>query len=262
MGHILLTGATGVFGQAVHPRLQDAGHEVRAASRSPPAGDPGEWVELDLVDGTGVQRAVADIDVVVHAASDPQGETEAVEVDGTTRLIEAAADAGVSSFVYVSIVGIDEIPYSYYQHKLAAERAVDASPVPSTIVRSTQFHPFLGYLLRLISRLPIWLVPKGWKLQPIDVGEAADAVVEHASPGANGERVEVGGPDVLTARALGEAYRTSIGARRPIVPLPIPGRIAAAFRAGHATCPDADRGSVTWSEWLADQDGRPGSDRY
>ncbi|QLG49465.1 SDR family oxidoreductase [Natrinema halophilum] len=247
----LLTGATGTLGTALRPRLCDAGHDVRAASRSPPAGDDDDvsWTALDLIDGTGVRAALENVDVVVHAASAPRGDSEAVDVRGTERLLEAAADAAVSNFVYVSIVGIDDIPYSYYEHKLAAERAVEASQVPSTIRRITQFHPFVGELLEMVSRLPIWPLPTAFRLQPIDVGEAADAVVECATTEPRGRTPDVGGPEVRTVGDLARSYRGAKGLRRPVVRVPLPGSIAAGFRAGEATCPDRADGTVTWDEW-------------
>ena len=253
----LLTGATGTLGRALRPRLLEAGHEVRAASRSPPTDDETEieWVSMDVVDGTGLREAVADVDVIVHAATAPQGDTEAVDVRGTERLLEAAADAGVSNFVYVSIVGVDEIPYSYYEHKLAAERAAEESPAPSTIVRATQFHSFVRDLLETVERLPVWPLPTGFRLQPIAVEEAAAAIAEHATPSASGRVPDVGGPEVLTVRELAKTYREARGRRRFIVRLPLPGSVASGFRSGASCCPDRTVGTVTWAEWL-EADGR------
>lgn len=247
----LLTGATGTLGAALRPRLRDAGHDLRAASRSPPDGDDDvSWISLDLTDGTGVRDALEAVDVVVHAASAPRGDSEAVDVQGTERLLEAAADARVSNFVYVSIVGIDDVPFSYYEHKLAAERAVEASEIPSTITRITMFHEFVADLLESVSWLPIWPLPTTIRLQPIAVGEAAETVVEHATTEPAGRTPDTGGPEVRSVGDLARSYRDSRGLRRPIVRLPIPGKTAAGFRAGGATCPDRTVGTVTWDEWI------------
>jgi uncharacterized protein YbjT (DUF2867 family) len=250
MARTLVTGATGTLGTALRPRLRDAGHEVVAASRSPPDDNSADWVQLDLSEGVGVEDAVADVDVVVHAATAPQGDTEAVDVVGTERLLDAAADASVENFLYVSIVGVDEIPFSYYEHKRAAERAVETSDVPATIVRATQFHSFLDELLRPLSWLPVWPLPTQMRSQPIDVGEAANAIVEHATTDAGGRVPEVGGPEVLRLGEIASAYRAARGLRRPTVRLPIPGAVASGFRAGDALCPDRRVGSTTWEEWL------------
>lgn len=246
----LVTGGTGTLGSALLPRLREAGYDVRATSRSPPSDDEVEWVAMDLADGTGIREAVADVDVVVHTASSARGDTEAVDVDGTDRLLEAAADAGVSNVVYVSIVGIDDIPYSYYQHKLTAERAVEASDVPSTVLRSTQFHPFLQEVLGAVARLPVWPFPTKMKFQPIDVDAVADRLVEHATPESSGRLKPIGGPEVRTLGELASAYRDARGTWRPIVRVPVPGAVFSAFRDGAATCPDRAVGSVTWEEWL------------
>ncbi len=259
MTRTLLTGATGRLGRELRPRLREAGHDVRPASRSPPTADP-QWCELDLADGTGLHDAVEDVDVVVHAASAPQGDTEAVDVRGTERLLDAAADAGVENVLYVSIVGIEDLPYSYYRHKLTAERAVEESPVPSTILRATQFHQFVRDLLDGLARLPVWPVPRNWRVQPVDAAEVADRVVEHATTEPAGWLPDIGGPGVHTAGELARAYREARDLRRPVVGLPMPGSTSRAFRSGAATCPDRDVGTVTWRAFLEREVRSAGAD--
>ena len=252
MGTTLLTGATGILGSALQPRLADAGHTVRGTSRSPPGDGPAdEWVELGLPDDPTVDAAVDDADVVVHAASDARGDHAAVDVRGTEQLLAAAEAADVSNFVYVSIVGIDDVPYSYYESKVAAEELVEASDVPHTIVRITQFHPFVDMFAGMVARLPVWPLPTTWQLQPIDVGEAADAIVEHATMDAAGRVPDVGGPQVRTVGELATAYREARGLRRPIVRLPVPGKTSRRLRDGELTCAERDVGTTTWETYLA-----------
>jgi uncharacterized protein YbjT (DUF2867 family) len=261
MTRVLVTGATGTLGGELLPRLRTADRDVRAASRSPPddGTDSGErdveWVELDLVAGAGIDAAVADVDVVVHCASAPTGDTEAVDVEGTERLLAAAERAGVSNFVYPSIVGVEEIPYSYYEHKLAAERAVEASDVDGTILRATQFHEFVHFLLATAAKLPVWFLPRTFRVQPVAAAEVADALVEYATSGASGRVPEVGGPEVHTLGELAKSYREARGSWRPIARVPIPGAVAKGFRAGHNTRPDRAVGTLTWDEWLAERYG-------
>lgn len=256
MVRTLVTGATGTLGGELLPRLRDADHEVSAASRSPPGDDTAtEWVRIDLTDGTGLQEALTSSDIVIHAATAPMGDSRAVDVQGTERLLQHAADADVLNFVYVSIVGVDEIPLSYYNHKVEAEKSVETSPVPSTIVRVTQFHSFVADMLGLISRLPVWPLPMGFKIQPIDAGEVASTIVDHAATEAAGRVPEIGGPEVRTLGSLARAYRDVRGLWRPVVRLPVPGSIASSFRAGKATSPDRTVGTVTWEEWLTNESG-------
>jgi uncharacterized protein YbjT (DUF2867 family) len=259
MTRTLLTGATGTLGTPLRSRLLERDHELVAGSRSPPEDAEGEWVELDLASGAGIRRALDGVDVVVHAATAPQGDSQAVDLEGTKRLLSAASEAGVSNFLYVSIVGVDRIPYSYYEHKRAAERAVEEADVPSTIVRATQFHEFVAELLGSVAKLPVWPLPTNWTLQPIAVADAADAVARHATPEASGRVPAVGGPTVHSVRELATAYREFQGLRRPILRLPVPGNVASAFRDGEATRPDRTVGSVTWSEFLGRQYGNSGT---
>ena len=259
MGRLLLTGATGRLGQALTPRLHAAGRNVVAASRSPPSAHSSDedWVTLDLATDEGIEAAVADANVVVHAASAPTGDTEAVDVEGTRRLLDAASDAGVSNFVYPSIVGIEDIPYSYYEAKLAAERAVVDSDVPHTVLRATQFHEFVADTFETLSWLPVWPLPTRMRLQPVAVGEVADALVACATPDASGRVPPVAGPELRTVGELARAYRDAMGWRTPVVRLPLPGAVFGAFRAGEATRPDRSVGTVPFAEWLQREDGDP-----
>jgi uncharacterized protein YbjT (DUF2867 family) len=251
----LVTGATGTLGTALWPRLTAANHAVRATSRSPPEETKTnvDWVELDVVEGTGIRSALENIDVVIHTATAPQGDTPAVDVQGTKRLLEAAEAVGVEHFLYPSIVGIDDIPFSYYKHKAVAETAVEESDVPTTIVRATQFHSFIAELLDSVAKLPVWPLPTKIQLQPVDVGDVADAIVDHATRGASGRIDPIGGPEIQSVGELAQAYRAARGLRRPIIRFPVPGKTMAAFRTGHATCPDHSVGTVTWEEWLAER---------
>lgn len=253
----LLTGASGTLGSALRSRLVASGHVVRAASRSPPEETTGdiEWVTLALVEQVGIEAAVEDVDIVIHAATAPQGNTKAVDVEGTRRLLEAAETAGVKNFIYPSIVGIDDIPFTYYQHKRTAEIAVENSDVPTTIIRATQFHSFVAELLGYVSKLPVWPLPTQMQVQPVDVRDVADVIVDHATVTAAGRTEPIGGPEVRSVGHLARTYRATRELGRPIIRFPLPGGTAAAFRAGHATCPEQRIGTITWRKWLAEQYG-------
>ncbi|WP_436911830.1 SDR family oxidoreductase [Halosimplex marinum] len=262
MDSVLVTGATGTLGGALVDRLVEAGWRVLAGTRwpddpPPTAGDAGtvEWIELDLAEGRGIDRAVADAEAVVHAATAPQGDAEAVDVRGTERLLDAAEGAGVEHLLYPSIVGVGEIPFSYYERKREAERAVEASPVPSTVLRATQFHAFVDEILATVARLPVWPLPTEFRAQPVDHREVADRIVDCLADGPRGRADPVGGPAVHTLGELASAYREARGLRRAIVRLPVPGGVAKGFRAGKATCPDRAVGTATWESWLAEQYG-------
>jgi nucleoside-diphosphate-sugar epimerase len=88
------------------------GYIVRIMSRSPApvklaAGL--EWAQADLKTGQGLPAALAGVETIVHAATDPLKHARAVDVAGTGRLVAEARAAGVAHLVYISIVGIDRL---------------------------------------------------------------------------------------------------------------------------------------------------------
>ncbi|ANZ19875.1 nucleoside-diphosphate-sugar epimerase [Streptomyces noursei ATCC 11455] len=251
---ILVTGGTGTLGRAVVGRLLDGGHGVRSLSRHPHTGTgrrrPRSYA-VDLRDGTGLAEAVAGVDTVVHCASTPAGgDTEAAG-----RLVEAARRAGVRHLVYISIVGVDRIPLRYYRAKLAVERLVEQSGLGWTVLRTTQFHDLLLRLVRAGARSPVVPLPAGTRVQPVDVGEVADRLVELALGGPVGHVADMGGPEVLTA---GEVVRMTLAAGgRHRLPLPVwlPGPSAAALRRGENLAPEHAVGRRTYAEFLAERAG-------
>ncbi|MBB3727169.1 SDR family oxidoreductase [Nonomuraea dietziae] len=248
MRRILVTGATGRLGAATVRRLTDGGFEVRAVSRRPREGAV-EWVVADLTTGEGVAAAVEGVEAVVHLAAAPyKGRyTDRVELDGTRALAGAAAKAGVRHLLYVSIVGVEAVPWGYFMTKLKGERIVAEGGVPYSIVRATQFHEFVD---GVFARLPLLLVDAGISAQPVDVREVAARLVDRVGQGPSGGIEEFGGPEVLTMTELAERWRAARGVRRPIVRVRVPGRLGRAFRAGHATTRALPSGTIGWGDYL------------
>ncbi len=244
---ILVTGGTGALGKLVVARLQGAGRDVRVLSRRARTGTmPG-----DLATGEGLEAAVKGVGAVVHCASSPVRNTHRVDVGGTRRLLQAAKTAGVSHFVYVSIVGVDLNPnYPYYRAKLEAEHAVERSGLPWTILRATQFHGFVLSQIESLQFGPLALAPRGFLLQPIDVGEVADRLVELAFGEPIGRAPDVGGPEVRTFADLARSYQKVAGHRRRLVEVPVPGKTARAFRQGAQISREGRYGRVTWEQFL------------
>ncbi len=189
---------------------------------------------------------------IVHCASNPL-KARQTDVGGTELLLQEAARAGVSHVVFISIVGVDRNPYlPYYRVKLDAENVVERSPVPWTILRATQFHELVLRVGRSLDRLPAVIpIPRGFRLQPMDVGEVADRLAELALlSGPAGRVPDVGGPEVLSSAELARAYLDAAGRRKRLVELPVPGRAARAVREGAQICPDRACGRIRWEEFL------------
>jgi uncharacterized protein YbjT (DUF2867 family) len=183
---VLVTGGAGHLGRQVVRAAIAAGHAVRIASRKAQpavaiaATDPlvaGESAQLDLATGAGLPEALAVIDPVVRAASDPR-RSKATDVEGTRTLIEAAGRAGISHLLFVSIVGVDKHPLTHYQHELQTERDPAASGLPHSILRATHFHWFVDYLLGQAARTPIvTLLPAGFHVPSVGESEVAGRIL-------------------------------------------------------------------------------------
>ncbi len=181
MSRVLIAGGAGGLGQALAPLLTNNDRVVRISSRVARRGDGDEsweWAQSGLEPGAALDAAVRDVETVVHCASSPFRQTKQVDVTGTQNLLQAAKAEGVKHFVYISIVGVDRIPFGYYRAKFAAEEAVVQGGVPWSILRATQFHTLLddNFILALF-RLPVAMVPTNFKFQLLDTGEAAQRIL-------------------------------------------------------------------------------------
>jgi uncharacterized protein YbjT (DUF2867 family) len=244
---VLVTGGTGVLGRRVVERLGSEGIRARVFSRS---GKPGT-IRGDFLTGEGLRPAVQGIDTIIHCASSPFRKAHQVDVEGTGRLLETAAEAGVSHLAYISIVGIDlATSYPYYRIKLETERVVESSPVPHTILRATQFYDLVLMAMRFLDRLPVMVVPRGFLGQPIDAGEVAGRLVDLALSGPAERVPDIGGPEVKTLAEAARGYLRVKGSRRSIFEIPVPGKTARAFREGALVCPDQAYGKVRWEDFL------------
>jgi uncharacterized protein YbjT (DUF2867 family) len=219
-------------------------------SRRASGSGSGEWVSADLVTGHGIDAAVAGVDTVIHAASDPRGDPHCTDVAGTELLVAAGRRAGVRHVVYVSIVGIDRVPYPYYRQKLHAEDMIRSGSIPWTILRGTQFHDFMDSLFRRFTRFPIGGLPKSWLGQPVHVGEFADALWQCVAAGPSRRAPDFAGPEVLRYGEMMRAWLRAQARHKMVLNLPLRGRMAAAFRSGGATAPDRAVGQLTWGAWL------------
>lgn len=236
---ILVTGGTGTLGALVVERLRAAGHTVRVLSRSTRPG----VVTGDLRRDVGVAEAVAGVDVIVHCA------TGRNDVLSTKNLVRAALASGIPHLVYISIVGVDRIPFFYYRQKLRSEAVISGSGLPFTILRATQFHTLIARIFDAQRRLPLLVVP-AVSVQPVEVSEVADALTRLAVSEPTGRVPDFGGPETRPARRFAETWQRAEGRHQRLVPLRLPGGTFRALRAGHNTTSGTPTGSVTFEEYL------------
>jgi nucleoside-diphosphate-sugar epimerase len=222
---LLVTGATGVLGRALLPLL--GGHDVVALTHRADLGEPGVTsVRGDLshaglgLDDAAYRDLVARTTTVVHAAAITDfgvGEpgTSALNVDGTRRVLDLAAEAG-ARVLYVSTAFVTRAeltseargactweakasPEPYLSSKRRAEALVAGSGLPTTIARpsvvigdsatgaiarSQGLHAVVRALLR--NQVPILPVQPDARVDvvPVDVAaRALAALVDGALPG-------------------------------------------------------------------------------
>lgn len=242
---IVVAGGTGTVGRPTVEALRAAGHEAVVLSRSH---------GTDLVTGHGLDTAVGGADAVIDVASiETLKASTAIEffTAATGNLASAAADAGVGHLVLLSIVGIDRIPYDYYAGKVAQEKVVEASRVPWTILRATQFHEFAGQMFERAKLGPLHVAPNA-RTQPVAAAEVGARLAALAAAEPRGRVRDLAGPREESLADMVRAFARQEGHRGWIPALNVPGPQMAGMRAGDALPgPDADLGHQTFTEWLA-----------
>src|ERR671933_1048050 len=208
---IVVIGGTGLIGSKTVAILRQGGHEVVAAS--PKTG-------VNTITGEGLAEALAGAQVVVDLANAPSWEDKAVleffETSGR-NLLAAEVIAGVRHHVALSIVGTDRTPDNgYFRAKVAQEQLIEASGLPYTIIRSTQFLEFLGGIADLSADGNIVRISPGL-FQPIAADDVAAIVADVALAAPRNGIVEIAGPERAPFNEIIARYLKVIEDRREVV---------------------------------------------
>jgi uncharacterized protein YbjT (DUF2867 family) len=231
---ILVAGASGVLGQEIVRELVGRGHTVRALTRAqgrlgPVAALVAETRVADVLAPKGADGVADGCDAVVSCLgasvqpSPGKGRRGflAVDLPANTALLEAARAAGVKRFVYVSVFGAERFGHlAYYQgHERFVER-LRASGLSYAVIRPTGFFSALEELLTFAARGRVPEMGTGsTRTNPIHDADLA-AVIADALTGDNLER-DVGGPEVLTRRALAELACAAVGRPPKVTRVPL-----------------------------------------
>jgi uncharacterized protein YbjT (DUF2867 family) len=156
----------------------------------------------------------------VDLANSPSFEDKAVleffEASGR-NLLAAEAAAGVGHHIALSVVGTERLLDSgYFRGKMAQEKLIIASPVPYTIVRSTQFFEFLGGIAHSGTVDDVVHMSPA-DVQPISSDDIAAAVTDTALAKPINGMVEVAGPERVSLAALVQRYLTAVKDPRSLV---------------------------------------------
>jgi uncharacterized protein YbjT (DUF2867 family) len=235
---LLLTGATGLVGSTLLPRLLAEGTEVRCLVRDPRRlGAQRVRVQIalgDLTDPPSFRNALRGVQTVVHLAASirdqPEGSIEELNGIATWRMVEAAERQGVERFVFFSALGAS----THHRTRLLRAKALAEQAVREADVRSIVFAPSIVYapgdpwltLLERLALLPAMPVSGrgGAMFQPIWAEDVAGCVAAalHSSASVPHERYELAGPETLSHTDIVRTVLASLGRRRPIVHVPTP----------------------------------------
>jgi NADH dehydrogenase len=236
---VTVVGGAGFIGRYVVEALARAGCRVRVVSRHAdsalflkPLGDLGQIqivsgdIRSDAAMAAAFEGAVAGVNLVGILAESGAQRFDVLQAEGAGRVARCAAAAGARAFVQVSAIGADAgSAIAYARSKGQGEQAVLAAFPAATILRPSlvagpedQFFNRFAAMARLSPALPA--ICGDSLFQPVFVRDVADAVIAALSRAdARGRTYELGGPDVLSFKAILQMISDLTGLDRPVVPL-------------------------------------------
>jgi uncharacterized protein YbjT (DUF2867 family)/ligand-binding SRPBCC domain-containing protein len=276
---VAVAGGTGFVGGAIAAELYRRGHRVvvlshRGSSARGALPDDVEMRAADVASTGGLAEALRGVDTLVISLAFPNSPIEAprhgrtfdaVDAQGTERLVTAAQTAGVGRLVYLSGAGAAaDAERHWFRAKWRAEEAVRGSGLTWTIIRPTwvygprdvSLNRFVGFARRL-GMVP--MTNRGRQLlAPVFVDDVARLAVDSlGDAAAEGQVFEIGGPETLSmSDIIGRALSVA-GLRRPILPGPTSLIKALAVPVGLLPSPPLTADAVDFINQPATVDLRP-----
>ena len=234
---VLVTGGTGVVGQATVNALLRHGHQVRVLSRHA-AEDAGQWADGvepfpgNVADAGSVHGAGAGCQAIIHAAgivaeSPPERTFANVNVEGTRNILREANRTGIRQIVYISSLGADRGASAYHRSKLRAEELVAGFAGSWTILRPGNVYgpgdEVISLLLRMVRTMPVIPVVGAGDhpFQPIWHEDLAEAIAQCVAREDLSARVlELAGTELTTVNEILDAFDALTGKSPVRVPIP------------------------------------------
>jgi nucleoside-diphosphate-sugar epimerase len=236
---IVVTGAAGLVGQNLIPRLEASGYTKVVAIDKHPANtsilrqlNPRvSVIEADLATADGWQSTVADTDIVIVAHAQIGGLNRvafvANNVTATHRLINAVR-ANNPYIVYIGSSVVEAAAEDLYtQTKREQERIIWASGLPSVILRPTlMFGRFdrkhIGWLARFMHKTPVFPIPGHghYPRQPLYCRDFCEIVISCIIHRPSGAAYNISGQEKIDYLDLMLAVRDACQARTAIIRVP------------------------------------------
>ncbi len=190
---IAVIGATGTAGSRIVARLRTRDVDVVEISRGH---------GIDLFDGPDLSRALKGVDVAIDVSNpvpaDGRSDIGQTLAAASRSIVEACANQEVQRLVVSTIAGIEDPVfdgYPYYEAKREAKDILLDGPVPTTIVKSTQWYEFATNHDAVTCNANEVIV-EDWLIQPIAADTVADVLVEAALGQLHTPRT-ITGPDAI-----------------------------------------------------------------
>ena len=229
----LVTGATGYIGGRLVPELIAAGWRVRALARRPealrdrPWSDDIEVVRGDVGDLEVVRAAMDGVHVAYYLVHALGSGHRFESTDRRTALVfgQAAREARIGRIVYLGgLYPEGEELSPHLDSRREVGEILLASGVPTTVLRAAVIlgsgSASFEMLRYLTERLPVMITPR-WvntRIQPIAIRDVLRYLVGSAAmPDDVSRGFDIGGPDVLTYKAMMQRYAAVAGLPRRVV---------------------------------------------
>lgn len=201
---IVVIGGTGLIGSKVVEKLTAQGDEAVAAAPS---------TGVNILTGEGLSKVLTNASILIDVSNSPSFEEKAVMdffQTSTRNLLSFGANAGVTHYVALSVVGTDRLGESaYIRAKIAQEKLITQSSIPYSIVHATQFFEFANQIADASMIDGKVHLPNVF-IQPMAAEDVAKEVTRVAIGKPFNGIVEVGGPERLR---MPEFVREALRAR-------------------------------------------------
>ncbi len=247
---ILITGGTGLVGKAVCALLLKRGIEYTVATHKRPVEKNMVYMDLALMEE--MDTSLLNRPIILHLASDKKHPDN--DVNGTKMLLQEIVKRNYNPhFIYISIVGTDQLPMTYFKQKFQVEEEIKKSGVSYSILRATQFHNYVDQILQQLLKFRLAILPKKVLVQPIDVSIVAERLVNMCFERPTNQIENIGGREVLTLEEMVDSWLGVKDERKTVVNIPLPGRAGRSLKAGCLTCEKKTNGGRNWREWVTDR---------
>jgi uncharacterized protein YbjT (DUF2867 family) len=244
---VVVAGATGYLGRHVVAALAERGHRVRAIVRSRVRAErPGafgapalvglvdEWLTGEVTDPDFLTGSCRGAQWVVSALGVTRQKASPWDVDylANLRLLQDAEREQVGSFLYVNVMHASAGRSLIMRSKAAFAEALTRSPLAHQVINPSGYFSDLAGMLEMARRRIAILPPDlGVQIAPIHGADLARFCVDRL--GHTSGSWDVGGPDVLTYRAIADLACAALGRRCVTVAVPMRAVRAAVWFAAH-----------------------------